>query len=226
VANRKDDSEIRVEVVVCTTQNRHLLDQLALSDGYFNHHPTSAEPLLLGFECQAVLRDRLGDFDFFCFLEDDLILRDPWFFTKLQWFTRHVGDASLLQPNRFEVGRNQVVHKAYIDGDLARHTTAAFQDVTVRQRVTGIVMDRRIGFQRTLNPHSGCYFLNAAQMEEWTRQPHFLDRDTSFIGPLESAATLGVMRTFRVYKPPPEDASFLEIEHHDMAFLKKIRSET
>jgi hypothetical protein len=38
----------------------------------------------------------------------------------------------------------------------------------------------------------------------------FFDRDTSFIGPLESAATLGIMRAFRIYKPAPEHAAFLE----------------
>ncbi len=29
-------------------------------------------------------------------------------------------------------------------------------------------------------------------MKEWASKPYFLDRDTSFIGPLESAATLGI----------------------------------
>jgi hypothetical protein len=60
-------------------------------------------------------------------------------------------------------------------------------------------------------------------MEYWARQPYFLDRDVSFVGPLESAATLGIMRTFRVYKPAAESASFLEIEHFGTAFLSMIR---
>ena len=60
-------------------------------------------------------------------------------------------------------------------------------------------------------------------METWSRQPHFLDRDTSFIGPLESAATLGIMRTFRVYKPAVESAGFLEIEHFGTSFLGELR---
>jgi hypothetical protein len=60
-------------------------------------------------------------------------------------------------------------------------------------------------------------------MAYWAAQPHFLDRDTGFIGPLESAATLGIMRTFRVYKPAVENASFLEIEHHGTAFISQLR---
>jgi hypothetical protein len=60
-------------------------------------------------------------------------------------------------------------------------------------------------------------------MDSWAAKPYFLDRDTSFVGPLESAATLGVMKTFRVYKPAPETGAFLEIEHPGTRFLGLIR---
>jgi hypothetical protein len=62
-------------------------------------------------------------------------------------------------------------------------------------------------------------------MEYWANQPHFLDRDTRFIGPLESAATLGIMKTFRIYKPAPEHANFLEIQHFGSDFLSLIGSQ-
>jgi hypothetical protein len=39
-----------------------------------------------------------------------------------------------------------------------------------------------------------------------------------FIGPLESAACLGIMRTFRVYKPTGEHTRFLKIMHAGTAF--------
>ena len=110
----------RVDVVVCTTGDDHLLGRLTLPAGSFIHHPTDCAPPLLGFECHAVLRDRLGDYDYYAYLEDDLISRDPWLFVKLGWFTAQLGDGVLLQPNRYEVGPLGLVHKAYIDGDLAR----------------------------------------------------------------------------------------------------------
>ena len=59
-------------------------------------------------------------------------------------------------------------------------------------------------------------------MKHWASQPDFLDRDTSFIGPLESAATLGIMRNFKVYKPVSAYANFLEIQHFGSNFLKLI----
>jgi hypothetical protein len=214
---------IRLDVVVCTTGEKHLLDRLQLGEGYYTHQPTTAEPRLLGFECHAALRDRLGDYDFYCYLEDDLLVRDPWFFVKLRWFAEQFGDEALLMPNRFEVARDQIVHKAYVDGPLRPAATAGFQDVAEMPTLEGEVMGQRVIFERTTNPHSGGFFLNARQMERFAAMPCFLDRDVSFIGPLESAASLGVMRTFRVYKPAAINGAFLEVEHPGAKFLTLIR---
>ncbi len=214
----------QVDVVVCTTGEDHLLDRLSLPGGSYQHHPTGCPPALLGFECHAVLRDRLGDYDYYAYLEDDLISRDSWLFVKLGWFTAQLGDEVLLQPNRYEVSPLLgLVHKAYIDGDLRDDVTAPFQDLLVTPVATGSLLGTTVTFQRAKNPHAGCFFLNTRQMEAWLRQPYFLDRDQSFIGPLESAATLGVMRTFRIYKAAPESAGFLEIEHFGTSFLDNLR---
>lgn len=219
-ANQAQNHEI--DIVICTTQGYHLLPQLPLQPKSFMHHPTKCEPLLLGFECQAVLRACLDKYDYFCYLEDDLILHDPWFFNKLNWFKHHGVNGNLLQPNRYEVSSQGPVFKSYIDGDLAQAATAKFQNVEEKRQLMGKIMEQPIAFERTLNPHSGCYFLNAEQMAYWAQQPDFLDRDTSFIGPLESAATLGIMRHFRVYKPSAPYANFLEIQHFGSSFLKLI----
>ncbi len=222
-ANQVQTNEI--DIVICTTQGQHILGELPLPAHFYKHHSTQAEPMLLGFECQALLRDCLGQYDYYCFLEDDLILHDPWFFIKLRWFTKLTGDSNLLQPNRYEVSPHALVKKAYIDGDLVPRATAQFQDVQEQAELLGNVMETPVVFRRALNPHSGCYFLNAAQMSTWAAQPYFLDRDTSFIGPLESAATLGVMKTFRIYKPAVSNAGFLEIQHFGNAFLRLIGGE-
>ncbi len=211
-----------IDIVICTTQDCHCLEQVPLPSHFYKHHPTKAEPMLLGFECQAVLRDCLGKYDYYCFLEDDLILHDPWFFIKLACFTDLTGDLNLLQPHRYEVSTHNLVRKAYIDGDLAPRVTAKFQNVQDKPELLGKIMNTPVVFRRALNPHSGCYFLNSRQMQHWAGQPDFLDRDTSFVGPLESAATLGIMRTFRIYKPPLTHASFLEIQHFGTAFLSLI----
>jgi len=215
---------LAVEVVVCTTRGRHLLNDLPLDPGYFTHRETEAEPRLLGFECHAALRDRLADrFDFYGYLEDDLVFHDPLFFTKLKWFVSRFGEEALLLPNRFEVARNRIVHKCYIDGPIRERAAAAFQDVNQEPELSGDVLGREFRFRRSTNPHAGCFFLNHSQMAAWAERPEFLDRDTRFMGPLESAATLGVMKAFRLYKPAPEHGAFLEIEHAGNGFLSRIK---
>ncbi|MDJ0557056.1 MAG: calcium-binding protein [Microcoleaceae cyanobacterium MO_207.B10] len=211
-----------IDIIVCTTKGFHLLSQIPLSPDFLMHHDTNVEPMLLGFECQAVLKSCLGKYDYYCYLEDDLILHDPWIFVKLNWFNHHTGNGNLLQPNRYEVSPLGAVPKAYIDGNLKPEVTAKFQNIREQTQLKGKIMEKVITFQRTFNPHSGCYFLNSEQMAEWASKPYFLDRDTSFIGPLESAATLGIMRTFRMYKPAANDASFLEIQHFGTTYLSLI----
>lgn len=210
-----------LDVVVCTAGDAHALDDVP---GDFEHRRTVAEPTALGFECHDLLRERLGRYDFYCYLEDDLVVHDPWLFVKLAWFARDAGDECLLQPNRYEVAVGRLVGKAYIDGPLPERQSAAYQDPDDRPRLRGEALGAAVEFVRTSNPHAGCFFLNARQMERWAARTYFLDRDVGFVGPLESAATLGVMRTFRVYKPAPACAAFLEIEHAGDAFLRLIKA--
>jgi hypothetical protein len=228
IANRttvpaNQGTALGADVVVCTTRGKHLLDRLPLGAGYFTHHPTDAEPRFLGFECHAVLRDRLAaGYDYYCYLEDDLLIRNPLFFVKLRWFARQFGEDALLMPNRYEVARDRIVHKAYIDGPIRAAASAAFQDVTDAPELAAEALGQAVTFQRSTNPHCGGFFLTPGQLAAWAAKPYFLDRSAAFIGPLESAATLGVMRTFRTYKPAPACAAFLELEHPGTAFLSLI----
>ena len=208
-----------IDVVICTTQGKHLLDQLTIPDDWFYSQNTHAEPRLLPFECHAILRDRLGDYDYYCYLEDDLIINDPLFFMKLGWFVDRVGQDAILLPNRYELSVTESLAKLYIDGHMSKNFASAFQNIDDRPRLTGKVMGRKVIFERPTNPHSGCFFLNARQMKVFSEKPYFLDRDTSFAGPLESAATQNIMRAFRVYKPAPESAGFLEIHHASNRYL-------
>ncbi|HEV3023026.1 MAG TPA: hypothetical protein VGX76_11175 [Pirellulales bacterium] len=211
-----------IDLVICTTRGRHLLDQLPIPTQLYTHHATQAEPLLLGYECQAVLRDAQGKYDYYAYLEDDLVLLDPWFFHKLSWFTRLAGAERLLQPNRYELPGFIVARKVYVDGDLRPGVTARFRDMGALPEIAAEAYGASVRFRPAWNPHAGCYFLTAEQMAHWAAQPYFLDRETGFIGPLESAATLGILRAFEVYKPAREHAGFLEIQHVGTQFLAQV----
>jgi hypothetical protein len=211
-----------LDVVLCTTRGHHVLDRLPAGPTYFSHRDTDAVPELLGFACHDALAERLGGYDYYCYLEDDLVLHDPWFFLKLAWFNARVGEDKLLQANRFEAGLNHAVPKVYVDGDLAPHCTAPFRGSSDAPSLTLDVLGQRVVFERTRNPHSGCFFLNAWQMAHWVRQPHFADRQSRFIGPLETAATLGITRTFPVFKAAAPHADFLEVQHHGTGYLAQL----
>lgn len=208
-----------VNVVICTIGERHLLSRLPVPADVYEQHGCQCEPKLLGFECQQVLRDALDRYDYYCYLEDDLVLHDPLVFLKLAWFTRQAGMECLLQPNRYETPRNTVGGKIYIDGDIRPHVTGRYRDQLSVPELRFEALGTDIVFYGALNPHAGCFFLTAAQMKHWAAQPWFGDRDAGFIGPLESAATLGILRSFRVYKPAVENAAFFEIQHYDEGYL-------
>jgi hypothetical protein len=108
-----------VDVVVHATGEDHLLNNLEACAALFERREVDApDPKMIGFFCHETLRERLGEYDFFCYLEDDLVCHDPWHFAKLRWFGGLVGSESLLQPNRFEAGGAGGARKVYVDGDL------------------------------------------------------------------------------------------------------------
>ncbi len=215
----------RIAVHLVTDGRHHLLERLSLPPALYTHTPVESEPRFLGFACQRLLAEHLGEFDYYAYLEDDLILRDPLFFHKLRWFTLQMGNACLLQPNRYESAPAAPYRKVYVDGDLRPEVTAPFQDVSRAPEVRALLLGSELRFERPLNPHSGCYFLNAAQMRRWASRSDFGQPSEDFIGPLESAATLGVMRHFKIYKPAPENAAFLEIRHYGTGFIRLLGRE-
>ncbi len=202
-----------LDLVVCTTGDTHLVPEIQGLRQLFHHYATSAEPMMLGFECHKLLRDARGRYDYYGFVEDDIVLTDPLFFRKRQLFDRRFGAGALLQPNRYEVLPAGAVNKLYVDYRLAQRVTAAYQNIAEAPRLDMPFLEETIRFERTTYPSAGCFFLSAEQLDHWIESPSFLDGDVSYMSPLDSAVTLSVMKTFRVYKPVLEQAWFLEVLH-------------
>jgi hypothetical protein len=219
VINANDAFRSLVDVMICTTGENHLISGLRISQGLYHHQPTGAEPMKLGFACHEVLRRSMGRYDWYCYLEDDLLITDALFLTKLEWFVKQFGKETTLSPHRFERSLTEPAHKLYHDGSVRPDFTAAWQDVNDRRIIETVVLGEQLSFERWPNPHSGCFFLSASQMEEWASRRYFGDGDSSFAGPLESAASLGIIKTFRQYKPSPRNAAFLELEHLHPRYL-------
>lgn len=215
-----------IDIIICTANNKHLLEHLGVSKNFYRQSESTLDnPKYLGFECQKVLKENLGKYDYYCFMEDDLIINDPLFFEKIKWFNQGTESSNLLLPNRYETSSRGKVLKTYVDGDINPRATKKYQNINEFSHLHTKFLNQNVVFQRPLNPHSGCYFLTQEQIENWTNQKHFLDMDVNFISPLESSATLGIMKTFKVYKPAPQNANFLEIQHFGDQFLRLVGNE-
>ena len=220
-ANQSMSHQVRVLIV--TTGDSHAVAESQLPTDLFDQIDVDVPPMELGFACHRALAEQGHDSDYCCYLEDDLVITDPWWFAKLAWFNRHLDQDNLLIPNRYELSTALAYKKCYLDGDLAPHVVTPFQNVADMPELSSKMLGKPIRFVRPLNPHSGCFFLNQHQRDVWTSQPTFGVASSDFIGPLESAANVSIMQAFQLYKPAAENASFLELEHHGCQFIRKIR---
>jgi hypothetical protein len=212
--------------VICTAGEAHLLDDVPALRPFFRHHPTSAAPAMLGFECHRILAAARGRHDYYGYLEDDIVLADPLFFKKRLLFDGLFGPTALLQPNRFERQAGGAVQKLYVDYHLTPARTAPYQDLAEAPRLTLPFLDEIVACERTAYPSAGCFFLDDQQLARWVAAPAFLDGDVSYLSPLDSAATLSVMKTIRIYKPVLDQAWFLEVEHASPRWIAAATRQT
>jgi len=214
--NRGNDTRSNEIAVVLCTDEKNFIDGLA-DNNRVRQRRFDVDPRFLGFLCHRVLRSGLEVFDCFVYLEDDLVVHDSGFLDKILWFNRTFSDRAILLPNRFERARsNRPPRKLYIDGAPSVDVCAGIeQPGDFKSSLSLSHCGRDVRFRRPRNPHAGCFVLTRAQLAHWVAQEHFGRIEDRFVDYLESAATLGIMRTFNVFKTDWPDADFLEIEHGD-----------
>ena len=133
-----------------------------------------------------------------------------------------MGADTVLLPQRLELANvPSLVDRFYIDGPLASDD---LEGLHLREGPVVVVpfLNEQMVFESPRNPHSGCFVLTQEQLQHWADQSWWLDRDCGFISPLESAATLGLIKTFRLYKPALDYASWLEVQHWGTSFRSLI----
>ncbi len=202
-----------VDIVMLAKRDCSILPLLGLDPGTFETVFVDDKPTSIPFHAHSLLRDRLGAYDFYCFMEDDLIIRDPAFFEKLLWFQRSFGPKTLLAPVRCEWSSTGTPAKWIIDCRLRDHCLAPFRRPHQAPTLEGVWNGGCQTFHLPDNPHSACFFLTEEQMTYWAKQPTFDDHDDTWAGPIESAGTLSIGKVFDIYKPAQPDPFFLEIQH-------------
>jgi len=210
----------QLDIIVLVNGDNHLLDaDYCKSRGVRLYDAKLDNPRMLGFSAQKIFADARNIYDVFAFSEDDLRPTGGDLVPRILAFQDDFGWRRVLFPNRFEWNQRGPALKTYIDGMLRPGLLAPFETALPDERfVKGRQGAQPLSFQRATNPHCGFFALTAEQLAHWVAQPHFGDQDCSFISPLESAATLGVLKTFPIYKPFGRNMGWLEIEHLDTRF--------
>jgi hypothetical protein len=210
----------QLDIIVMVNGDNHLLDaDYCRSRGVRLYDAKLDNPRMLGFTAHKLFADARNVYDVFAFSEDDLRPTGCDMIPRILAFHDDYGWRRVLFPNRFEFNARGPALKTYIDGMLRPGLLAPFEAALPDERfLKGRQGAKPLTFQRATNPHCGFFAITAEQLTHWMAQPHFGDQDCSFISPLESAATLGILKTFPIYKPFGRDMGWLEIEHLDTRF--------
>ena len=205
------------QIFVMTTGKSHLLSDLQTYPTHFEHIKTRVEPQFLGWECARWISNHLGEFDYFIYLEDDLIIRDQTFLKKVSYFNAISGQAvtnAVLQPQRYERALNTKdkrtlanIEKLYIDYAKSDDVIPEGPPLNVH------FMDMEIELEVARNPHAGCYIVNSEQAERMCSHSDFLNPEKIYISPLDTAASAFLARTHTIYKTSIRNLSFFEVEH-------------
>ena len=210
----------QLDIIVLVNGDNHLLDaDYCRSRGVRLYDAKLENPRMLGFTAHKLFADARNIYDVFAFSEDDLRPTGGDMIPRILAFQDDFGWRRVLFPNRFEWNPRGPALKTYIDGMLRPDLLAPFEAALPDERfLKGRQGAKPLTFQRATNPHCGFFAITSEQLTHWMAQPQFGDQDCSFISPLESAATLGILKTFPIYKPFGRDMGWLEIEHLDTRF--------
>lgn len=203
-----------IDICICTTEEDHLIHELNLPYDFFQWKIFSiGDPRYLGFACHHVLKENKGKYDYYAFMEDDLIIHDLFFFQKLQWFEDTFGSEYLLQPYRYQMNAKPF-YKEYIDPRMANYIEY-FIDFSQYDKceLKCDFLGRELRFQPSRNPHSGCFFVSAKQYDIMSSRTDYAIPTDAFCGPMECAASWDIMHSFTIYQPDLQQGSFFEIEH-------------
>jgi hypothetical protein len=205
------------DIVLVTQQGANVLpylDYAAITETV----TVEGDPMSIPWHCHDQLRARRGAYDWYCYLEDDIVIHDPGFFDKLVWFQAAFGPKAVLQPTIYELSRTGVPAKVVIAPRLNEFYGRPFRREGQAKRLRQRWLDREVAFEIPDNPHSPSFFLSPAQMDMLVAHPSYGDRDSSWIDPMVSAATLAIGKVFDLYKALEPDRFFLEAEHYGVRY--------
>ena len=153
-------------------------------------------------------------YDLCIYMEDDLIIRDNQFLEKQIWLLEQCKHKAVLMPHRTEWVPMAKGQRLLVDGPLRADFIEKFCSPK-RNVAKGKFHGREVIFDQTDNPHSGLFCISGKQASELSKLEQPV---VGFISPLETAATLTVLRQYAVLKPSWSNRDFLWVEHGHPSF--------
>jgi len=198
-------------IAIQTLPNRHVtayLPEYQIKCIQIQEGP-ECDPMFVEFRLQEEFVERVEKFDWFLFIEDDIVLYDAFVLEKLEKFNLQSGyETAILYPNRLEMYQGT---KRYIDliieSDLSWNQLSSVEIEGVK-------------FAEFNNPHSAFYCLSRKQMKHWIKSGRVFKNQVVNVGPLESAATFCLLECFSIYKPHPSNLNYFEVRHYDSKYSK------
>ena len=213
-----DSCELKLEVVVVVHQSACLLDVISpLVPQVRVLRLDLDDPRELGLAARDWLISHPSPADLNLYLEDDLVIQDPWFADKILWMAHRSNHQCVLLPHRYELThRLDLPSRLLIDGDIDHCAFEAWHRPSASIATGEFRGQQGIQFDCPSNPHSGCFGISRPQL--LFLQGQELPRD-GFVGPLETAATYTVGSAFMIVKPALANRRFLMIEHGHPSYL-------
>lgn len=220
IADRKIlPDDIQIEITICTN-GVDVIDEILEEFSDFVTIKTFEldDPKILPITTRDWLLRNSKDndnYDLYAYLEDDLVITDAEFFDKQAWFLGHTKGRFCLMPHRYEPIFRRNVGRLLIDGPLRPALIRKFYEPKQNSGRGVYRGETNISFDIPENPHSGLFVVSRSQKEILSKQELPID---GFISPLETAATLTVVKYFSIFKPSIDCSNFLMIEHAHPSF--------
>ena len=176
-------------------------------------YSTQPDPMFIGFDAFEQFKAHAEDFDYFMFMEDDILLSDSWFLEKIKQFNQSSPSPNyVLLPHRFEYfkGVKYYLDQMAVTGEQSKRYTYTEQLNFTVDHVQFCIYE---------NPHAGFYCLNRTQLSQWISSGNRWKNKAVAFGPLESAATFCLFENFKLFKPHPDDMDYFLIQHFGNKYI-------
>ena len=213
---------VEVDIHVLVSGNNYLEDALQqFGPSITIHRHQLDDPRQLALAARDFLVEHESPADLNLYLEDDLVIHDPFFPEKMLWMAEASQHQCVLLPHRYECLRTKgAPPRLYVDGTIELEALKGWH-----QPETGVARGlfrgwQDVSFDRPVNPHAGCFGLSRLQVMRLRDEEMPCE---GFNGPLETAATYTVGKFFQLLKPCLSQREFLTIEHGHPSFLGYLR---